>query len=155
VIHGGGSNVVIRRAVIATAGFFHEGLPAIEDYEYWLRITRFFEVDAIDEPLVRYHDRGSAERRSRALRANLEARGWLFRRYARDMRRARVAHLFLLRDARRALRAPVPDYRAARRLALRAVMEAPLSRTALASFIGTSVQGASKWRWIRRHAAIG
>lgn len=92
VIHGGGSNVVIRRAVIGTAGFFHEGLPAIEDYEYWLRITRFFDVDAIDEALVRYHDRGNAERRSRALKANLEARGWLFSRYARDMRRARVAH---------------------------------------------------------------
>ena len=155
VIHGGGSNVVMRRQVIATAGFFHEGLPAIEDYEYWLRITRFFEVDAIDEPLVRYHDRGGAERRSRALRANLEARGWLFSRYARDMRRARVAHLFLLRDVRRALRAPAPDYRTARRLALRALMEAPFSRTALASFVGTSIQGASQWRWVRRHAALG
>ena len=131
VIHGGGSNVMIRREVVATAGFFHEGIPAIEDYEYWLRITRFFKVEFIGDPLVRYYDASAGERRSLAREANLEARWWFFRTHLAEMRRAGVAHLFLLKTARWALNAPRPDRRAARRLAARAVIEAPTSRTAL------------------------
>jgi O-antigen biosynthesis protein len=130
VIHGGGSNVLMRRNVVATVGFFDEGLRAIEDYEYWLRVTRFFAIDYVAAPLIRYYDPLTAERRSRALAANLESREWFFRKYAREMRRARMAHLFLLKSMRRALAAQQPDVGAARRLAVRAVREAPTSRTA-------------------------
>jgi O-antigen biosynthesis protein len=130
VIHGGGSNVLMRRNVVATVGFFDEGLRAIEDYEYWLRVARFFTIDYVAAPLIRYYDPMTAERRSRALAANLESREWFFRRHAREMRRARMAHLFLLKSMRRALTAHQPDVRAARRLAVRAVREAPMSRTA-------------------------
>ena len=137
VIHGGGSNVMIRRSVVATAGFFHETLPAIEDYDYWLRITRFFRVDYVDAPLVRYHNPGDRERRSRERQANLDARWWFYRRYGPEMRRAGVAHLFLLKSVRRALMRPDPDVRAARRLAARAVLEAPWSRLALGTLTRT------------------
>jgi O-antigen biosynthesis protein len=128
VIHGGGSNVMMRRNVVAVVGFFDERLRAIEDYEYWLRIARFFTVDYVAEPLIRYYDPVTADRRSQALAANLETREWFFRKYAREMRRAGVAHLFLLKSMRRALAAQRPDVGAARRLAIRAVREAPRSR---------------------------
>jgi O-antigen biosynthesis protein len=128
VVHGGGSNVMMRRNVVAVVGFFDERLRAIEDYEYWLRIARFFTVDYVAEPLIRYHDPVTADRRSQALAANLETREWFFRKYAREMRHAGVAHLFLLKSMRRALAAERPDVGAARRLAIRAVREAPTSR---------------------------
>lgn len=53
------------------------------------------------------------------------------------MRRAGVAHLFLLKSVRRALMRPDPDVRAARRLAARAVFEAPWSRLALGTLTRT------------------
>jgi hypothetical protein len=33
-------------------GWFDEELPAAEDYDLWLRITAFHEVDFVPEPLV-------------------------------------------------------------------------------------------------------
>ena len=133
LIHGGGSNVMIRREVIAAAGFFDEHLAAIEDYDYWLRVTRFFRVDVVAEPLIRYYDDPEPERRSRAFRANIAARQALFERRLAEMRRLGVAHLFLLKTARWVLNSPAPDLSLARRLAARAVFEAPTSRLALAA----------------------
>jgi glycosyltransferase involved in cell wall biosynthesis len=75
VLHGAPSSAMMRRAVVATAGFFDEALPAIEDHDYWLRVTRWFDVEHVDEPLIRYHDAQSQGRRSRVLRANLEFSG--------------------------------------------------------------------------------
>lgn len=141
VIHGGGSNVMIRREVIATAGFFDEHLPAIEDYDYWLRITRFFEVDVIEAPLIRYYDAPVPDRRSRAFRANIDARLVLFHRRLGEMRRLGVAHLFLLKTVRWILNSPAPDLAMARRLAARAVFEAPASRLALEALWRTIWQG--------------
>ena len=129
VIHGGGSNAMIRRAVVATAGFFNEDLPAIEDYEYWIRVARFFAVDAVDAPLVRYHDPAGDDRRSRRITDNLRAREWLFRRHRDEMRRLRVAHLFLLKTARWTLNAGHEHRGTALRLIARALVEAPASRT--------------------------
>ncbi len=43
VLHGGGSNVMIRRSVIASVGWFDESFAAIEDYDYWLRIARMYD----------------------------------------------------------------------------------------------------------------
>ena len=40
VVHGGGSNVMLRRSAVERAGFFDEGIPAIEDYDYWIRVTQ-------------------------------------------------------------------------------------------------------------------
>jgi len=153
-IHGGGSNVMIRRDVVAAVGFFHEGVPAIEDYDYWIRIARFFTVDFVEAPLIRYHDRQIAGRRSLAIAANLDARWWLYRTHLAEMRRHAVAHLFLLNTARWALGMPHPDRRAIRRFAARAVVEKPVSRMALAMLAQTLVPPARRVPWVRRHAAM-
>ncbi len=135
VIHGGGSNAMIRRNVIATVGFFDEAFPAIEDYDYWLRISRFFEIDFVDEPLIRYHDSrehepGTLERKSLDVGNNLAARALLYRKHRSEMLRAGVAHHFLLESARRHLVPEYDDSWGARLLTIRAVLEAPKSRTA-------------------------
>ena len=100
------SGTVIRRSVIATIGFFDEDIPAIEDYDYWVRLTDFFRIGALDEPLYRYHDeRAAGERKSRHHRQNQDARAYLYRKHGREMRRTGVAGAFWVKSARRELMA--------------------------------------------------
>lgn len=49
------SSVVISRHLLDTVGWFDEELQAAEDYDLWLRVTAFHEVDFIPEPLVIKH----------------------------------------------------------------------------------------------------
>ncbi len=135
VVHGGGSNVILRRQVVAATGFFDEHLPAIEDFDYWLRVSAEFRIDRVAQPLIRYHDdrRPSddnpedAARRSRNAAANVAARAQLYRKHRARMRRAGVTHLFLLESVHRHLAGPLRDVRGARRLALMAAWQAPTS----------------------------
>jgi glycosyltransferase involved in cell wall biosynthesis len=47
------SSVLIRRDVFDELGDFDEGLPACEDYDYWLRFCARYPVLYVDEPLLR------------------------------------------------------------------------------------------------------
>ncbi len=49
------SSVMISRTLLDHVGLFDEQLPAAEDYDLWLRITAYYEVDFISEPLVVKH----------------------------------------------------------------------------------------------------
>lgn len=50
------STVVIRRGCVDRVGYLNESrdLIAVEDYEYWMRIARHFEMAGIAEPLAMY-----------------------------------------------------------------------------------------------------
>lgn len=130
----GGSSAMIRRNIITTVGFFDETLSAIEDYDYWLRISRYYKIDCIDSPLVRYHDlrsatteRGTEARRSLNTQANLEAREQVYLKHGAQMRREKLAHLFLIKSARRHLTPESNDLNASRQLAVKAFLLAPTS----------------------------
>lgn len=49
------SSVLLARSLLDRVGWFDESLPAAEDYDLWLRITAFYEVDFVPEPLVIKH----------------------------------------------------------------------------------------------------
>ncbi|WP_148864356.1 glycosyltransferase family 2 protein [Marinobacter fonticola] len=132
LLHGGGSNIMIPRNVIARVGFFDENLPAIEDYDYWLRICRWYKTEVVSAPLIRYNDfrvplegKERQERRSLDVKANLDARARFFEKHGAEMRRAGLAHLFLITSARRSLVPEWNDVRGARRLAFKALLLAP------------------------------
>ncbi len=59
------SSVMISRELIDRVGWFDEDLPAGEDYDLWLRITAFHEVDFVPEKLVIKHG-GRADQLSHA-----------------------------------------------------------------------------------------
>jgi len=105
LLHGLPSTGLFRREVFDMVGGFDTSFPAIEDFEMWLRITRFWEVDFVPETLASYYDGKDTDtaglRRSRNLVANNAARDMFHQRYARDMRAASVEHEFLLESARR------------------------------------------------------
>lgn len=125
VVHTG-SGVMIRRAVVDVVGLFDEGIPAAEDYEYWIRIARHFAFDFVTEPLLRYHDVRMADRKSLDVDENAEARDWIYRKHRADMADAGVAHHFLLESGRRELVYGAGDRRRLRRLAVEALRVAPL-----------------------------
>lgn len=52
------SSVLIKKSILYEIGFFNENikLRAIEDYELWLRISRFYNWKYIDKPLTIYKD---------------------------------------------------------------------------------------------------
>ncbi len=131
VIHGGGSNAMIRRSVVATVGGFDEQLLALEDYDFFMRIVQFYEVDFVAAPVCRYYDTAHAagpleeQRRSRNFLANQAARRLFHERYGHLMRHAGVEHLFLMDSARRHLDLPDGDATAAARLIARAMLSRP------------------------------
>ena len=102
------STMLVRREVFDWLGGFDPSLTAIEDYDFLLRVCRFYAVAALDGPLACYDDRAAetegAARRSRRLAANLAARDVLSRRYRADMHDAGVEQGFLLDTSLRALR---------------------------------------------------
>jgi len=49
------SSVMISRLLLDKVGWFDEQLPAAEDYDLWLRVTAFHDVDFVPVPLVVKH----------------------------------------------------------------------------------------------------
>jgi glycosyltransferase involved in cell wall biosynthesis len=130
VLHGGGSTVMVRREVTEAIGGFDEGLPAAEDWEFFQRAARLFDVTCVPEPLAVIRDDTPGPRRSARFRANMDARAAIFSRNRHALRRARVAHLFLIDSSRRELRSPEGSARRGTLLALRAIAERPFARSA-------------------------
>ena len=49
------SAVMFRRRLLSEVGMFDESLPACEDYDLWLRISRKYPIFLIDRPLIEKH----------------------------------------------------------------------------------------------------
>lgn len=95
VMHGAPSNILMRRQVLEEVGYFDEEIPAIEDYDYFLRLSKAFHIEIIERPLSRYYDVHDQVRKSLNLRENYDARNYFFRKHQADLQRAGVAEQFL------------------------------------------------------------
>lgn len=49
------SSAMMSASLLEKVGVFDESLPAAEDYDLWLRVTAFYDVDFVPEPLVIKH----------------------------------------------------------------------------------------------------
>lgn len=49
------STVMVRSECLRTCGGFDESLPARQDYDLWLRLTKSYDVAYVQEPLVKIH----------------------------------------------------------------------------------------------------
>lgn len=49
------SSILLRKECIERVGLFDESLPSFQDYDLWLRISREFQFESIQEPLFIYH----------------------------------------------------------------------------------------------------
>jgi hypothetical protein len=103
-LHGACSSGLLRREVIDTVGGFDTSLPAIEDWEFWIRVARQFDIAVLHEDTVLLHDEVAAGRRSRNHIANIEARLMVYGLHEPAMREAGLVGPFLMTTARRLLR---------------------------------------------------
>lgn len=53
--------VLVRARCLYEIGGFDERLPALEDYEAWLRLAKLYEFGCVAEPLVRVYVQGNRE----------------------------------------------------------------------------------------------
>ncbi|MFB0613898.1 glycosyltransferase family 2 protein [Aurantiacibacter poecillastricola] len=133
VLHGGATTGLLKREVFDVVGGFDESLEAIEDYEFWLRASRFFDIATVPRDLARYFDDDPAEREgqtfrvSRAFFKNQAARETVFGRYETDMVRNRIDHLFLIGNAEREFSHPLGSTSRALGYWSRACMRRPIA----------------------------
>ncbi|MFO1060552.1 MAG: glycosyltransferase family A protein [Dongiaceae bacterium] len=116
---GTASGVMVRRAVLQRVGGFDERLPACEDWDLWLRIARDHRVDAVAEPLLRYHD-GNGDRLSNRSRAVFLSNRAIYRRHNAGGASRRIRSMHLALCARELYR--VGHVRAAGRMARAALL---------------------------------
>jgi glycosyltransferase involved in cell wall biosynthesis len=64
----GSGTVIFRKTCVATVGNFDENLLVGSDYEMWLRISRNFDVGAVDQPLLMYRHHATMSTRGLGLR---------------------------------------------------------------------------------------
>jgi glycosyltransferase involved in cell wall biosynthesis len=51
---GGTSSVLLKRSCLEKVGLFDESLPSFQDYDLWIRISKDFQFDYVQEPLLTY-----------------------------------------------------------------------------------------------------
>ena len=49
------SSIMIKKNIISKIGNFDESFPALQDYEFSIRVCQKYNVKGINEPLVNYH----------------------------------------------------------------------------------------------------
>ena len=68
------STVLLRRKCFEKVGLFDESIPWMPDYDMWIRISKDFHFECIEEPLVKYHVHKNQSSNNAAIRARgLEA----------------------------------------------------------------------------------
>ncbi|MDT4292314.1 glycosyltransferase [Methylomonas sp. MO1] len=53
--------VCFKRKCMETVGFLREEVPGVDDYDYWLRFSRFFPIDYLDKTFALYRFHGENE----------------------------------------------------------------------------------------------
>jgi len=78
----GTQSVLIKRECLDATGYFNEELPALEDLELFIRMSRRFDFFRIPEPLVRYYETDGL---SKNRHATLLARKLLVKQYYKEL----------------------------------------------------------------------
>lgn len=53
---GSTTTVMVRKSILDKAGLFDENLPAMQDYDLWIRICQIAKVGVVSTPLVNYYN---------------------------------------------------------------------------------------------------
>ena len=88
---GSTSQAMIRRSVFDRVGYFDTDMPARQDYEMWLRISRVYPICGIGEGLYLYHLKHDEGQITRDWRKSVKAHLLLGEKYRDDIRGDRDA----------------------------------------------------------------
>lgn len=53
---GSTTTVMLRRNILDKTGLFDEGLPAMQDYDLWIRVCQIAKVGVVSTPMVNYYN---------------------------------------------------------------------------------------------------
>jgi len=74
IVIGTTSTVMVRRDALLDVGRFDEALPALQDYDLYIRLLSRYRTGWINEPLTRYHDETSHDKVSASRERFIAAR---------------------------------------------------------------------------------
>jgi len=52
----GGTQVMVKKAILDEVGGFDEELNALQDYELWMRVCQLTKVATVEEPCINYYN---------------------------------------------------------------------------------------------------
>ncbi len=93
---GSTSQALIRRSALDFCGLFDEELPARQDYEMWIRISRSFPLAGVPEPLYRHYVSLQGDQISRKWRRCMEGHDIIYRKYREDIDKSRPARFNIM-----------------------------------------------------------
>ena len=73
---------IIRKSCFQIAGLFDETMPSCQDWDMWIRISRYYDFDFIPEVLAKYNVHGKQV--SINLNTNIKARAKMIEKYGAD-----------------------------------------------------------------------
>lgn len=79
------SSIMVRRKALEQVGFFDPDLPACQDWDLCLRIAKYFPVDVVSDPLLRFYIH--KVRITHNLEARTRGKEIIFRKYSKDILR--------------------------------------------------------------------
>ena len=89
---GSTSQPLIKKSVFEKVGLFDEKLPARQDYDMWLRISKYYKIMGIDNRLF-VHNIHENDQISRSKKRAYDAYTMLYRKYHREYIRDPIAWL--------------------------------------------------------------
>ncbi len=90
-----GNTSLIRKHCFAKCGLFDETLPSCQDWDMWIRISKFYKFDFVAEALSNVYVHG--RQISTNLNAKIIARQMLIRKYHQDLLKNPIIFAFLLK----------------------------------------------------------
>ena len=79
------STAMIRKECFGRVGVFDEDLPACQDWDMWLRISKMFEIDFLGQPLVKFFIHKN--RITRNIKAKIKGRKTILNKYYEDIKK--------------------------------------------------------------------
>lgn len=83
---GSTSQALIKKSCFSKVGIFDSDMQARQDYEMWLRISRYYKIVGVDEPLL-YYRIHTGERISKNLNKCFDSYVLLLDKYKNDYKK--------------------------------------------------------------------
>jgi len=83
----GTTNTVVLRTKIAKDLLFDTNFRAREEYDLWLRIAKYWQIDGVSEPLTKIYSRNSLKRITSNVNSYVDAIDYINQKYNQDIQR--------------------------------------------------------------------
>lgn len=79
------STILAKKEIINKAGAFDEKLPALQDYDLWIRICQHTKIGAVKEKLINYYNYRNSSQVSSSTEKYIDAFSIINKKYAKEL----------------------------------------------------------------------